>query len=63
MEIDVRQPVTVKSIRFGDSVGGRITKSCIGQVVNVAGDDCGDVDIQDIDNLILALQKAKELWV
>ena len=61
MEIDVRDPKNkIKQIRY--STKGIITNinDCI-EIIN--NGNCFQVRVDDIDNLILGLQKAKELWV
>ena len=66
-EIDIRdeRPQTVQSIRFGEDDGDVITLSFskLGKkVIVIAGGDMGSVYMKDINNLIKALEKSKELW-
>ena len=63
MENDIRseakeRPIT--SIRFGDNDGDLVENGAY--KVYICRDDAGELMMEDIDNLILALQKAKELW-
>ena len=64
MEIDIRNHTNeeVTEIRFGSGCYDMITLVRPGGSVLIAQGDSGEVMIEDIDNLILALQKAKELW-
>jgi len=65
MEIDIRynkaEPV-IDTIRFGSAVGDVVTRSHNDMSINISAEYNGGVHISDIDNLIFALQKAKELW-
>ena len=62
MEIDIRghSKEEIKQIRFGENSFDIIEHS-EGRIF-IAKEDNGLVMIEDIDNLILALLKAKELW-
>lgn len=64
METDIRNTKVgmVDTIRFGDNAHDIVEKRPHSGNIRVASDDMGLVMIEDIDNLILALQKAKELW-
>lgn len=63
MEIDIRLSNEEKPtmIRYGDDEGDVVDRACE-DLLNVAQLYQGAVQIEDIDNLISALKKAKELW-
>ena len=65
-EIDIRdeRPQTVQSIRFGEDDGDVITLNFEAgeKVIVIAEGDMGSVYMKDINNLIKALEKSKELW-
>ena len=65
MEIDIRNPsdVEITKIKFAD--GEYIKRVIYGDKVieiETAGNYSVEIYMRDIDNLIKALQKAKELW-
>lgn len=67
MKFDVRanKSEDIKAVVFGDSRcnGAQVTYSCgLFEILDMDGDGQYEIDKEDIDNLILALQKAKELW-
>ena len=66
MEIDIRtgEPKNIKKIRFGNDRYDlvEVNERLYRKYITVASEYGGEVDLKDIDNLILALQKAKELW-
>jgi len=65
-EIDIRdeRPQTVQSIRFGEYGGDVITLNFEAgeKVIVIAEGDMASVCMKDINNLIKALEKSKELW-
>ncbi len=63
MELDVRlnSEETPTQIRYGDDEGDVVRRYCE-DILYVARLYEGAVSMADIDNLIKALQNAKELW-
>ena len=65
MEIDIRNPLDVEITKLKFADGEYINRvSCSDMVIEIetAGGDLVEIYMRDIDNLIKALQKAKELW-
>lgn len=64
MIIDIREEVNeeVEGIRFDDSGDLIVRRGKAVGIVGVEGEDCPICTIEDIDNFIKALKKAKELW-
>lgn len=63
MQLDVRENTKqeIDSIRYGGSEWDYLIKSGYRRIT-ICPEDGGSVFVQDIDNLIKALYKAKELW-